>query len=140
MKGVEKEIIVKDFTNIGEDKRLVWQEPLQNFVIAPLNSQEDLPPKNRKSSSVEGFLENPSHGLFQSGIGILSGWVCDSNEVTLEINGKVKEVSYGTSRSDTIDVCGDENNGFGLLFNWNHLGDGVHTAKLLIDKVELGNI
>ena len=36
--------------------------------------------------------------------------------------------TYGAERVDTQDVCGDTANGFGLLFNWNRLGDGEHTV------------
>ena len=32
----------------------------------------------------------------------------------------------GPSETDTVDQCGDTNNGFGLLYNWNKLGDGEH--------------
>ena len=35
-------------------------------------------------------------------------------------------------------MCGDTDNGFGVLFNWNHLGDGEHTVIALVDGVELG--
>ena len=33
---------------------------------------------------------------------------------------------------------GDTDNGFGLLFNWNLLGDGAHTVVALVDGMELG--
>ncbi len=46
--------------------------------------------------------------------------------------------AYGTIREDTASVCGNTNNGFGLLFNWNRLGDGVHTARALADGREFG--
>ena len=35
-------------------------------------------------------------------------------------------------------MCGDTDNGFGVLFNWNRLGDGEHTVIALGDGVELG--
>ena len=35
-------------------------------------------------------------------------------------------------------MCGDTDNGFGVLFNWNRLGDGEHTVIALVDGVELG--
>ena len=34
-------------------------------------------------------------------------------------------------------VCGDTDNGFGLLFNWNLLGDGEHTVIMRVDGIEL---
>ena len=43
------------------------------------------------------------------------------------------QAAYGTDRADTAPVCGDRNNGFGLLFNWNLLGNGWHEVVLRID-------
>ena len=37
-------------------------------------------------------------------------------------------------------ACGDENNGFSLLFNWNLLDDGMHTVRALADGVEFANV
>ena len=56
----------------------------------------------------------------------------------IEIDGLPLGTAYGTIRADTAAVCGDTDNGFGLLFNWNMLGDGEHTAVALVDGVELG--
>ena len=36
---------------------------------------------------VQGYLENPGAESFQSGMGVLSGWVCDAAVVEMEING-----------------------------------------------------
>ena len=36
---------------------------------------------------VVGFLENPAPQSFQSGIGVISGWVCEADEIIVEING-----------------------------------------------------
>ena len=44
----------------------------------------------------------------------------------------------GQSGRIRLEVCGDSNNGFGLLFNWNLLGNGDHTIRALADGVELG--
>ena len=46
--------------------------------------------------------------------------------------------AYGTERLDTAEACGDTDNGFGLLFNWNRLGDGEHEVVAYVDDVELG--
>src|SRR5215475_7344904 len=75
------------------------------------------------------FLENPQPNSFQSGIGVISGWVCDAQRIDIELDGVRTQAAYGTARGDTISVCGDSNNGFGFLFNWNLLGAGVHTVK-----------
>ncbi|MCE2487100.1 MAG: hypothetical protein J4F42_16415, partial [Desulfurellaceae bacterium] len=67
-----------------------------------------------RTTFVVGQMENPSPNSFQSGIGTLSGWVCDADEVVLEINGTPFPAAYGTARGDTQDACGDTDNGFGL--------------------------
>ncbi|MCE2487203.1 MAG: hypothetical protein J4F42_16935, partial [Desulfurellaceae bacterium] len=85
-----------------------------------------------------GELETPAPNSFQSGIGVICGWVCEADEVTIELDGQALQASYGTSRVDTQARCGDINNGFGLLFNWNLLGDGVHTIRAVADGVEFG--
>ena len=46
--------------------------------------------------------------------------------------------AYGTERLDTLGACGDTDNGFGLLFNWNLLGDGAHDVVAFVDGEELG--
>ena len=91
-----------------------------------------------QTALVAGYLENPGPNSFQSGVGLISGWVCEAEEVLIEINGTPQPAAYGTERPDTAKICGDTDNGFGLLFNWNELGDGEHTVVALVDGVELG--
>ena len=101
------------------------------------------------------FAENPRNGETYSGIGMISGWICDAKEVWVEFDleempvdirepmqveeregGVVTvtmDLAYGTGRDDTIGVCGDNDNGYGLLFNWNVLGDGEHTLRIYAD-------
>ncbi len=85
------------------------------------------------------ILENPQPGSFLSGLGVISGWVCDAQRIDIEFDGVRSQAAYGTSREDTRSVCGDDNNGFGLLFNWNLLGDGAHTVKAFADNQEFAN-
>ena len=85
-----------------------------------------------------GYLENPGPNSFQSGIGVLSGWVCEGTEVVIELNGQPQPAAYGTARLDTLEMCGDTANGFGLLFNWNLLGEGAHEVVAFVDGEELG--
>ena len=90
-----------------------------------------------------GSLENPRADSAQSGIGIISGWVCEAGQVEIDItteDGRVLlyKAAYGTERGDTERVCGDTDNGFGLLFNWNLLGDGEHEVAVLVDGTVLG--
>ena len=108
-------------------------------------------PQSDDTTSAEptGYLENPGADSFQSGIGVISGWVCEAESVEVEIEtagGEVTrlEAAYGTARLDTAalpdgtPLCGDTDNGFGVLFNWNRLGAGEHTVVALVDGVELG--
>ncbi len=84
------------------------------------------------------LLENPADGGDTSGVNTISGWVCDAERVEVEIDGTILvEAAYGTPRADTMDVCGDDNNGFGLLINYGVLGDGQHTIRLLADDIEV---
>src|SRR5262245_3500106 len=80
-------------------------------------------------------LEDPQPGSFQSGIGLIRGWVCDASRVDIEFDGgSTLQAAYGTPRADTADECQDDgNNGFGLVFNWNLLGTGTHTVRALRD-------
>ena len=88
---------------------------------------------------VVGFLENPGHRSFRSGIGLISGWVCDAKTVEVRIGRQRYHMAYGTERGDTRGECGDANNGFVTLFNFNRLDDGTHTARLLVDGKQHGD-
>ena len=127
----------EDFPRPGERVTLGWQQNRQNFVIAGGS-----PPAGAtagRTSGLMGVLENPGPNSFQSGIGVLSGWVCEADTVELEIGTVGRQVAaYGTERLDTAEVCGDVDNGFGLLFNWNLLGDGEHEVVAYVDGEELG--
>ncbi len=92
---------------------------------------------------LRGVLENPGPNSFQSGVRALWGWVCDAEMVEIEIKTAQGEVEpytamYGMERLDTQDICGDTDNGFVLLFNWNRLGAGEHMVTALVDGMELG--
>ena len=103
---------------------------------------DDEIPQEPVDSDLLGFLENPRNGSSRSGVGIISGWVCEATEVQILItreDGQViqQEAAYGTERTDTRLDCGDTDNGFGLLFNWNLLGEGVHEIIAEVDGREL---
>ena len=76
------------------------------------------------------FFENPRPESFQSGIGVISGWVCEARFVSIWIRSEGEpqwskfRAAYGTPRADTRAECGDIDNGFGLLVNWNLFGPG----------------
>ena len=136
LRGVEGTCTVSDFPSLGKTVTLLWQEARQNFAIA----DGAAPSGETRSGAVDvGYLENPSPNSFQSGVGVLSGWVCEAETVEITLGPLAPQVAgYGTERLDTQEVCGDTDNGFGLLFNWNLLGDGEHTVVAYVDDTELG--
>ena len=125
-----------DFPTMDETVTLAWQQTQQNFVIA--EGAAPAGPANRTGRAGVGYLENPGPNSFQSGIGVLSGWACEGTEVVIELNGQPQPAAYGTERLDTAEACGDTANGFGLLFNWNLLGEGEHEVVAFVDGEELG--
>ena len=137
VRGVGGTCEVEDFPRRGESVTLVWQQTSQNFVIA--GGDAPATPSTPSGSGLTGYLENPGPNSFQSGIGLISGWVCEANRVEIAIGvGGRQAAAYGTERTDTLAACGDTDNGFGLLFNWNLLGDGEHEVVAFVDGVELG--
>ena len=91
------------------------------------------------SGQTEGALENPSQGSYTSGIYMFSGWACDAELIEIVINGgSGQKAAYGTDRGDTVGICGDSDNGFGLLYNMSNLGTGEHTAVAFADGLEIG--
>ena len=125
-----------DFPTGDETVTLAWQQTQQNFVIA--EGAAPAGPTNRTGTPGVGYLENPGPNSFQSGIGVLSGWACEGTEVVIDLNGQPHVAAYGTERLDTLAACGDTANGFGLLFNWNLLGEGEHEVVAFVDAMELG--
>ena len=136
VRGVAGECIVADFPSPGETVELVWQQNQQNFVLADGPTPTGV--TTRTGTPGVGRLENPGPNALQSGIGVISGWVCEAEGVEVELGPSGRRVAvYGTERVDTLDACGDTDNGFGLLFNWNLLGDGEHEVVAWVDDTEL---
>ena len=128
--------VVEDFPDSGRTVTVEWQQNSQNFVLAGPTSPAG---ENQAGPPGVGVLENPGPNSFQSGIGVISGWVCEADMVELAIGAFAPQAAaYGTERLDTEDICGDTDNGFGLLFNWNLLGDGEHEVVAVVDGEELG--
>ena len=142
VQGAMREVSVPDFPAAGTDVVLRWQQAQQNFVITDGSPGQS----GGTSGSPPRVLENPQPGSFQSGIGIISGWACEAEEITIETeDGGTGQratwvAGYRTSRTDTMGVCGDANNGFGLTYNWNLLGDGAHRVRALADGVEFAQV
>ena len=147
-RGLQGEYLLEDFPADGESVGVSWQESQQNFAISAYNPASS--PLFAGSSNVAratpgdslsaplGNLENPANGSYQSGVAVISGWACEADKVEIEIDGiKKLTASYGTARGDTQAVCGDKDNGFGLLYSMSLLGQGQHNLRLLVDDVEI---
>jgi hypothetical protein len=91
-------------------------------------------------AQAQGFLENPRQDSFESGVSLVSGWHCDADLIEVQFDDLPPvEAAYGTPREDLQDVCGDADNGFGLLINYNLLGDGRHSVKAFADGVQFAS-
>jgi hypothetical protein len=92
------------------------------------------------SAFAQSSLENPQPASFQSGVGLISGWSCVAG-AQVSIDGATPlAVAYGTPRGDVASTCGGNANvGFGLLFNYNTLGAGIHTAQLKVGGTNIGS-
>ena len=136
LRDVAGECTVEDFPSLGESVTVEWQQTAQNFVMTDGPAPDG---RNHAGTPGVGYLDNPGPNSFQSGIGAIWGWVCEAEEVVIELGDLPPQVAaYGTERLDTLDVCGDPNNGFDLLFNWNLLGAGTHEVVARVDGEELG--
>ena len=89
-------------------------------------------------SSTAGFLGSPAHNATVSGIGFVSGWKCDAQDITVRIDGGPPlDMSMGVLREDTRSSCnGEAHNGFITQVNWNSVGAGTHTAVAYDNGIE----
>lgn len=146
LRGASGSFTLPNFPSPGSQVGVRWTEALQGFVIdsAPAGTAASAPSlpaaAPERPAAVVGSLENPGDGSVQSGIGLISGWVCDATNVQVFLDDQPPvRAAYGTVRGDTESRCGDTNNGFGLLYNWNLLGDGPHTIVLRAGGEVLGS-
>jgi len=126
---------LSDFPASGETTVVQWEESLQNFVIT--DGQPNTGGGYNSVSGLDALLENPSLGSAQSGLGVISGWACEAEEIVIELNGRPLRAAYGTEREAAVERrCGHSDAGFSLLWNWNNLGPGTHTVRALMDGQE----
>ena len=80
------------------------------------------------------YHETPAQGSIQSGVGVIRGWACDAVSVEISIDGGERiPVAYGTSRGDTMSVCNDADNGYGMVIAWGNLGEGMHRLQTFVN-------
>ncbi|NJN45265.1 MAG: hypothetical protein HC808_00790 [Candidatus Competibacteraceae bacterium] len=147
LRGASGDYTLTDFPGLGGNVSVRWSEPHQNFVIAgtgqlgfqPLSAERSLDISLLTDTAAQ--LESPQENSFESGIGLIRGWVCDAQEVQIQIDSRVPQrVAYGTNRGDTLEVCGDTDNGFGFTVNWNNYGDGSHVLRAFADGEEFARV
>ena len=137
--GVSGEYTLPNFPQTGRSVTVRWAEPHQNFVIVATGVHSSSA-QTLAATPELAYLESPLPGSFESGIGLIRGWVCDAGTIELQIdNGPRRKASYGGTRKDTVAICGNDDNGFGDIFNWNALGSGSHQVRAFADGVEFGN-
>lgn len=85
-----------------------------------------------------GSLESPAPNGQVSGIGFISGWRCDAQDITVKIDdGPPLDMAMGLPRADTQATCrGLSDNGFIAQINWNLIGAGRHTAVAYDNGIE----
>ncbi len=124
---------VTDFPTAGTNVNLHWSQPHQNFVFVSdsisLADPDDVP-----GDYTTTLMESPFSGSTESGIGLIRGWACQASKITVKIDDNTPmEASYGAKRPDTQGVCGDEDNGFGVVLNWNDYTTGAHRLRAYRD-------
>ena len=139
--GANGQYTLANFPATGNTVTLKWSEPHQNFVISNATRSSPRIDSPQTRNGITGNLESPTEGSYESGVALIRGWMCQADKIEIQIdNGIKRQVAYGTARGDTQQVCGHANTGFGLTYNWNSLGSGIHNLKLFVDSQEFTNV
>lgn len=93
-------------------------------------------------ASAAGTIENPQPLSTQSGIGVISGWNCTAQSITIQIDDfPALRAGARTERNDTAPVCGRADTGFSLLYNFNLLDPSrPHRIVAFADGVEFARV
>lgn len=79
-------------------------------------------------------LDSPVNGSFESGLAVVSGWVCEADSIHIQFDdAPPSRVAYGAERIESLETCADTENGFAAAINWADYGDGEHVMTLIID-------
>ncbi len=140
LQGVSGEYTLPNFPQTGKSVTVRWAEPHQNFVIVG-SGQTQASTLQSVQATALAHLESPQQGSYESGIGLIRGWICNASSVEVQIDGGNRQrVAYGSNRPDTADICGDTNNGFGYTVNWNLFGNGLHHVQVYADGVAFADV
>lgn len=93
--------------------------------------------------------ESPAKLQIVSGVGVIRGWACYEKtlgygpatgdmvgRVAYQIDdGEITDLPYGSTRTDTETVCGNNNvnTGYAGVTYWGHYGEGEHKFTLYVD-------
>ncbi len=136
--GLAGQYTVPDFPAPGDAAQVRWSEPHQNFVLV---EPVAVPPADGPPSPSRAALESPLQGASESGVGLIRGWACDAGRVEVSLDGgPLLATARGTDRPDTAATCGRADTGFGLTYNWNRLGGGVHNLRAFADGVAFADV
>lgn len=124
--GLSAEQYLAGFPSPGQQTLLRWQTANQGFVVADVAAAAAIEQLTDAPAAL-GYLEWPASGSTQSGVGLISGWHCDAESVSVQFDdGPLLAAGHGIERPDTAAICGDTNNGFAFPLNFGNLGSGVH--------------
>ncbi|MFZ5484953.1 MAG: hypothetical protein ACOZB0_12050 [Pseudomonadota bacterium] len=91
-------------------------------------------------SAESGVLGTPVDGSLVSGVSVISGYHCTSNNIEVLIDGaSIGKAGAGTTLPSTAAICGHDKTGYSLLYNWNNLAPGNHTVSVYADGTLLGS-
>ena len=93
-----------------------------------------LDPASNADQLARGRLETPAAGSPISGKGLISGWHCTAQTIEVSLNSGARiPAATRTEREDTVETCGDSDNGFALLVNMGNLPSGQHLVRAYAD-------
>ena len=114
----------------------------------PTEPTTPVDPEPEPETDATGFLGNPPHNSTRSGIGIISGWVCEAGNVAITITpvgtgGSPEQtfnIGYGADRPDTVGQCDhtSPDTGFGMAYNFNRLLEGQYRITARADEQQIG--
>lgn len=135
--GIERTVTIPDFPRTGVSATLAWQQSYQNFVITGLSGQAVAPQPGFSSIHPlpnHGALGTPNDGSVISGVGVISGYHCTSDNIEVHIDGaSIGRAGSRTRMAGTADVCGRTDTGYSLLYNFNNLSEGIHHVSVYAD-------
>lgn len=89
-------------------------------------------------STAANVLGTPPANSTISGVSVISGFHCFSQDIEVFIDGvSVGRAGAGTTLPSTAQVCGHARTGYSLLFNFNNLAPGRHTITVAADGAPL---